>query len=51
MFTYFTIIYSVVLPSYLSGQSVKLLAVIYDGIGSMHRYGELKKNKNDYMNT
>jgi len=28
-------------PSYLSGQPAKLLAVIYDRIGSMHRYGEL----------
>jgi hypothetical protein len=50
-FTYFTILFYVVPPSYLSGQSSKLLAVIYGGIGCMHRYGELNKNINYYMNT
>ena len=44
-FTYFTILCSVVPPSYHYGQSAKLLSVIYDRIVSMHRYGELKNVK------
>ena len=44
-FSYFTILCSVVPPSYLSRHSAKLLTVIYDRIGSMHRYDELKNMK------